>query len=137
VFAQRFADKMRRSISPLNAENIGRLKSYGWPGNVRELQNVVERAVITAINGRLNLERALPEPTIQPSSVDRAGHPETGTIRTMKELEELERTNILSALEATKWKVSGEHGAAKLLGVNASTLSSRMKALNIQKPATR
>ncbi|NJO35152.1 MAG: hypothetical protein HC869_20635 [Rhodospirillales bacterium] len=47
----------------------------------------------------------------------------------------MERSNILHALEATKWKVSGEQGAAKLLGLNASTLSSRMKALKIHKPA--
>ncbi|MEK6785974.1 MAG: sigma 54-interacting transcriptional regulator [Nitrospirota bacterium] len=137
VFTQRFAAKMGRSITPLNAEDIGRLKSYGWPGNVRELQNVVERAVITAINGRLNLERALPEPMAQPSLAGRIGEPVPGMIRTAKELEELERSNILRALDATKWKVSGENGAAKLLGINASTLSSRMRALKIQKPATR
>ena len=39
----------------------GVFKSYGWPGNVRELQNVIERAVITSRDGRLNLDRALPE----------------------------------------------------------------------------
>lgn len=49
----------------------------------------------------------------------------------------IERTNILCALDAAKWKVSGENGAAKLLGINASTLSSRMKALKIQKPVSR
>lgn len=135
VFAQRFADKMGRSVMPLNAEDIRRLKSYGWPGNVRELQNVLERAVITAIDGRLNLDRALPEPMAQPSLADRTGEPVPWMIRTAKELEELERSNILRALEATKWKVSGENGAAKLLGINASTLSSRMRALKIDKPA--
>lgn len=137
VFTQRFAAKLGRSITPLNAEDIGRLKSYGWPGNVRELQNVVERAVITAINGRLNLERALPEPMAQPSLAGRIGEPVPGMICTAKELEELERSNILRALDATKWKVSGENGAAKLLGINASTLSSRMRAFKIQKPAVR
>ena len=40
----------------------------------------------------------------------------------------------MRALDAANWKVSGEEGAAKLLGINASTLSSRMKALKIQKP---
>jgi transcriptional regulator with GAF, ATPase, and Fis domain len=50
-------------------------------------------------------------------------------------LEELERTNILRALQSAAWKVSGDKGAARLLGMNASTLSSRMKALGILKPA--
>jgi PAS domain S-box-containing protein len=135
VFAQRFATKMGRTLSPLTAGDAHRLQTYHWPGNVRELQNVIERAVITATDGRLNLERALPEPITQPSLADKTGESVSGAIRTAKELEELERTNILRALEATKWKVSGEHGAAKLLGINASTLSSRMRALKIQKPA--
>ncbi|MBX3333129.1 MAG: sigma 54-interacting transcriptional regulator [Nitrospira sp.] len=137
VFTQRLAGKMGRAVMPLDAEDIRRLKSYGWPGNVRELQNVVERAVITAVDGRLNLERALPETVAQPSLARLNGEPAPRTIRTAKELEELERTNILRALEATKWKVSGEGGAAKLLGLNASTLASRMRTLKIQKPAGR
>jgi transcriptional regulator with GAF, ATPase, and Fis domain len=137
VFLQRFTAKMGRSVAPLSADDVHRLKSYGWPGNVRELQNVIERAVITASNGRINLERALPEPITTSSISEHARPSESGAIRTAKELEALERTNILRALEATKWKVSGEQGAAKLLGINASTLASRMKALKIQKPATR
>lgn len=46
----------------------------------------------------------------------------------------LERDNIILALEATGWKVAGETGAAQLLGMNPSTLSSRMKALGIKWP---
>lgn len=134
VFAQRFATKMGRTISPLTADCARRLKAYSWPGNVRELQNVIERAVITSADGRLNLDRALPEASSTgPSSVARTAD-SPGPIRTAKELEELERANILRALDAAKWKVSGEKGAAALLGMNASTLSSRIKALKIEKP---
>jgi len=137
TFARRFAAKMGRTIAPLTADYARRLKDYSWPGNVRELQNVIERSVITATDGRLNLDRALPEATATPSASDRTSESQPGIIRTAKELEELERANIMRALDAAKWKVSGEKGAAKLLGVNASTLSSRMKALKIQKPAER
>jgi PAS domain S-box-containing protein len=137
AFAQRFAGKMGRTLAPLTAGDAHRLQTYHWPGNVRELQNVIERAVITSTDGRLNLARALPEPTTPASLASGTSEPPTGIIRTAKELEELERTNILRALDATKWKISGEQGAAKLLGLNASTLSSRMKALKIHKPGTR
>ena len=137
VFAQQCASKMGRSIAPLTEDCARRLKAYSWPGNVRELQNVIERAVITSTDGRLNLERALPEPIAPASLASGTSEPTPGTIRTAKELEELERSNSLRALDAAKWKVSGEQGAAKLLGLNASTLSSRMKALKIQKPAAR
>jgi PAS domain S-box-containing protein len=135
AFARRFAAKMGRTIAPLTDDFARRLTSYRWPGNVRELQNVIERAVITAMDGRLNLDQALPEasPAHLPPSEDTT--PSPGQIRTAKELEQLERNNILRALDIAKWKVSGEKGAAALLGMNASTLSSRMKALKIHKPS--
>ena len=61
AFAEKFAKSMGRSIEPLSADCIRRLEAYRWPGNVRELQNIIERAVITARDGKLNLDRALPE----------------------------------------------------------------------------
>ena len=134
TFAKRFAQGMGRSIAPLTDDCVRRLKNYSWPGNVRELKNVIERAVITATDGRLNLERVLPEASPAHLTPTDDHTPSPGQIRTAKELEHLERTNILRALDAAKWKVSGEKGAASLLGLNASTLSSRMKALKIQKP---
>ncbi|NGZ09144.1 MAG: GAF domain-containing protein [Nitrospira sp. LK70] len=137
VFAKRFAAKMGRTLAPLTAGDARRLQTYRWPGNVRELQNVLERAVITAEDGKLNLDRALPETLlVHGVPASRTASP-PDAILSAKELEELERTNILRALEAAKWKVSGEKGAASLLGLNASTLSSRMKALKIHKPVSR
>jgi PAS domain S-box-containing protein len=134
AFARRFAVKMGRTIAPLTADCARLLTSYRWPGNVRELQNVIERAVITATDGRLSFDQALPEasPVHALATEDSTSSP--GEIRTAKELTQLERTNIVRALDAAKWKVSGEKGAAALLGMNASTLSSRMKALKIHKP---
>jgi formate hydrogenlyase transcriptional activator len=55
-------------------------------------------------------------------------------VRTAKELEELERANLLAALEATSWCVAGETGAAQLLGMKPTTLSSRIKALGSERP---
>ena len=51
----------------------------------------------------------------------------------MQDLEALERVNLLRALEASDWRVAGEKGAARLLGMNPSTLNSRMKALGIRR----
>jgi transcriptional regulator with GAF, ATPase, and Fis domain len=62
-----------------------------------------------------------------------ADKPTAQRVRTAKELEELERSNIIAALKAAEWKVAGEQGAAQLLGVKPTTLSSRMKALNIER----
>jgi PAS domain S-box-containing protein len=133
AFAQKLAQRMGRALAPLTEESLRRLQAYAWPGNVRELQNVIERAVITARDGRLNLDRALPESvgavTSAPSTQinDEGNH----RIRTAKELEQLERQNIIAALETAEWKVAGDNGAAQLLGIKPTTLSSRMKALGI------
>jgi PAS domain S-box-containing protein len=139
VFVERVARQLGRSIAPLAPECIRRLQAYAWPGNVRELQNVIERAVITASNGRLNLDRALPEAMPSESIVSDVSdppEPDKGAIRTAKELEELERVNIVRALQSSDWKVSGERGAARRLGMNPSTLASRMKVLGISKRVT-
>ena len=113
-----------------------KLRRYDWPGNVRELQNVIERAFVTGQAGRLNLERALPDlPTggaTGPTVV--APTPDDGVILTATEMQELERRNVLRALESCRWKISGTGGAAERLGVKANTLSSRMKSLGIERP---
>jgi PAS domain S-box-containing protein len=136
AFAAQFAHRIGRAIAPMNAECARRLKAYHWPGNVRELRNVMERAVITAQEGRLNLDRALPD-EVASAATPQAVETDPASIRTAKEFEDLERANILRALEAAQWKVSGEKGAAQLLNMNASTLSSRIKALRIEKPGAR
>ncbi len=124
-FSERFAQRLGRALAPLTAESVAKLRRYEWPGNVRELQNVIERAVITSRDGRLNLDRALPDSP--------ASEPGAARILTMEELEALERRSIEAALEAAGGKVSGSGGAAERLGVPASTFSSRMKALGIRR----
>ncbi len=134
TFAEKYGKEIGRTVEPLTTEEARRLKAYSWPGNVRELQNVIERAVITARDGRLNLSRALPDgvgEVITPTTINSA---DNGSIKTVAELQELERANIIRALDAVDWRVSGDNGAARLLGMNPSTLSSRMKALGIQRP---
>ena len=125
---------MGRSIESLSEDCLRRLQAYSWPGNVRELQNVIERAVITSRDGRLNLDRALPETAREISAETTVSAETPKRVRTAKELEELERTNLIAALEATGWRVAGETGAAQLLGMKPTTLSSRIKALGIERP---
>jgi PAS domain S-box-containing protein len=141
-FARRFAQRMGRDIEPLSAAATRRLQSYRWPGNVRELENVMERAVITAEGGRLDVEHAIP--AIGPGAAaggPRAAAAPPGTapeaavpIHTVQEMQQLEKANLVRALEAAGWKITGQSGAAELLGMKPSTLTSRMKALGIERP---
>jgi transcriptional regulator with GAF, ATPase, and Fis domain len=134
AFVEKSARQLGRTIAPLSGEDIIRLKSYPWPGNVRELQNVIERAVITARQGRLNLDRALPETTEGSENAQAAETPsDDNSIRTVAEMQALERENLIRALKAADWRISGKDGAAKLLGLPPSTLNSRLKALGLKR----
>jgi len=134
AFMQRLARRMGRRINALPPEQTARLHGYDWPGNVRELQNVIERAMILSSGADLQLERAMAG--IAPkSSVSVSPNGEIADrILTSRDIEELERANLSRALESCSWKVSGNSGAARLLGIPASTLSSRMKVLGVRKP---
>jgi transcriptional regulator with GAF, ATPase, and Fis domain len=104
---------------------------------VRELQNVIERAVITSRDGSINLDRALPDTSMEVRSevapvFERV--PLSPRILPIRELQQLERENILRALESSGWRVAGRDGAATMLGINPSTLNSRIRALGIQRP---
>jgi PAS domain S-box-containing protein len=154
AFADTCGQRMGRVVDPPDADDIARLQVYSWPGNVRELQNVIERAIITSRGTCLNLDRAMPPITgvgerVAPSTtaevpgaVAQAGADATAVdaaedrprIRTVQELHALERENILRALDASDWRVSGTGGAAELLGMKSSTLNSRMRALGIRRP---
>jgi transcriptional regulator with GAF, ATPase, and Fis domain len=133
AFAKRFGRRMGRKLSPLTPDCVRRLQACAWPGNVRELENVIERAVITAQNGRLNLERALPAHPVAPAVPNVTADDAEPRILNAAELEAIERINLERALAAANGKISGANGAAEILGLPASTVSSRMKALGIQR----
>ena len=134
-FADKFAKRMGREFHPLNDDCIRLLKSYPWPGNVRELQNVIERAVITSQGSRLDLHRSFPETSAQPApkASGPAESTPAGSILTLEEMKSFERENILRALASACGRIYGGGGAASLLGMNPSTLRSRMKALGINR----
>jgi PAS domain S-box-containing protein len=133
AFMDKYAKRNGIVISPLSEEDVRRLESYSWPGNIRELQNVIERAVITSANGRLNLERALPaskENVV--TGTDPAPSDDGTLVLSDRELKELERKNIVRALEKSGWKVAGKDGAAAMLGIPTSTLNSKIKSFGIE-----
>ena len=132
-FARQFGGRMGRRMEPLSPAMAGRLKAYAWPGNVRELQNVIERAIITSRDGQLNLDRALPATSVAEPSERDGGPGVSGNLLTVEDLARIERENLRQALERCAWKVAGDAGAARLLGMAPSTLTSRMKALGLRR----
>jgi PAS domain S-box-containing protein len=119
-FVEVFNRKMGRSIDSIPKPLMERLKQYHWPGNVRELRNMVERAMIVSEGRTLMIE--LPD-----------GHSASAPAPS-KTLTDVERHHILDVLESTRWRISGKGGAAEVLGLQRSTLRSRMKNLGIVRP---
>ncbi len=132
-FAEKYAKRMGRQISQLSSKIVECLKQYPWPGNVRELQNVIERSVITARHSHLNLDFALPKPPLQESAESGQESTPAGDVLTISQMRQFEKANLVLALKRSKWKIAGENGAARILGMPPSTLQSRMKKLGIER----
>jgi len=120
-----FIEELGRStggvIDKVPQRVMGQLQQYTWPGNVRELRNVVERSMILSQGGTLRL--TLPEAG---ESVE--DEPVT--------LDEVQRRHIRRILEISGGRISGQGGAAEILGLKPTTLRSRMVRLGLT-PTTR
>ncbi len=138
-FVEKHCRRLGRPASPGTQGTLHDLQAHDWPGNVRELETIVERAVITSRGhtlrlgdtGRLGGPSADGEASVPPASTP---GPAAGGAMS---LADLERDHIVATLERTYWRLDGENGAAALLGMNPSTLRSRMRKLGIWRPGSR
>jgi formate hydrogenlyase transcriptional activator len=121
-FVKKYEGKMGREIKNIPDKVIDALMLYDWPGNIRELENMVERALILSVGSTLEYGDWIP-------SAKNASANQTMPLK----MEDVEKEHIISVLNQTNWKVSGEKGAAKILGLNPTTLESRMKKLEIKR----
>jgi PAS domain S-box-containing protein len=132
-FLSQAASKLNLPLPQFTKANILELKGYDWPGNVRELQNVIERAIITSRSGKLvfNLTKGN-------GGRERAERPRVSDAKqpvlTEEEMKQRDRENILNALNQCGWKITGDGGAAEILGMKPTTLHSKIKKLGLKKP---
>jgi formate hydrogenlyase transcriptional activator len=122
-FLERYSAKLKRPPLELSAASIKHLCHYPWPGNIRELQNVIERAVILSRSPTVEIDHQfLPLPRSLPQE------------NLPVNLQDMERLHLRRVLDKTHWRVHGPWGAAEQLGVNPSTLRSRLKKLGLKRP---
>jgi formate hydrogenlyase transcriptional activator len=119
-FISRFASRMGKRIRQIDKTTLDAMLRYSWPGNIRELQNVIERGVILADSDVFRLEKG---------ALRSSARVEPPVIAPGNDA----RTEIESVLRETRGRISGPEGAAAKLGVPASTLESRIRALKINK----
>ena len=129
----RLAARIGRRIARVSNETMERLAQYDWPGNVRELENVIERAVILSSGPELEIGSDVLRVVGSEAAAQAA--PAFGAAATVPggSLDDVERRHIVETLRATGWRVEGPDGTARRLGVNPSTLRSRMKKLGISR----
>ena len=121
--------KLGRIVKTISPQTMEALQNYYWPGNVRELANVVERALINSNATVLQLADKLDGQHV-PANSNGNHEPQ----KHLSTLEDVERDHILAVLEACEWRIEGPNGAAEVLGLNSSTLRSRMIKLGIKRP---
>ncbi len=139
---QKFAKEMQKPIEAIPTAVMKGLRTWDWPGNIRELENFIERAVILTRGKSLEAPLAELRKTnteafvhtdlheVKPVAGERANSPNDKS-SAANEYKGKQRDQIIRALTACKGRVGGADGAAARLGMNRTTLLSRMKKLGI------
>jgi formate hydrogenlyase transcriptional activator len=141
-FVQKFAKEMQKPIEAIPTAVMKGLRTWDWPGNIRELENFIERAVLLT-RGK-SLEAPLAE--LRKTNTEAFVHTDLHEVKQVAgertnsrsdkgsvadEYERKQRDQIIRALTACKGRVGGADGAAARLGMNRTTLLSRMKKFGI------
>ena len=117
-FLQRFIQETNKAIDKINREAMDELMLYDWPGNVRELENAIERAVVVGKERQI-MPEDLPilchDPLLAPRN---------------NSLKEVEKAHIRQILTDYDWNIAR---SAKTLGIDRSTLYSKIKRYEIEK----
>jgi formate hydrogenlyase transcriptional activator len=123
-FVRQFAQRMNKTVDAVSPETMEALARYPWPGNIRELQNVIERSVVTHEKGKLAVKK---------SWFCHECFPSGATLSSCSSSSMGDREMIGAALAETRGIVSGPLGAATRIGIQPSTLESRIRSMNINK----
>ncbi|MGB5749384.1 MAG: sigma 54-interacting transcriptional regulator, partial [Desulfobacterales bacterium] len=118
TFVRQYEKKMGKRIDHISRKSMQDLQQYPWPGNARELRNVVEHAMIVSSGKTLDVHAPLRGSSDIPANIS---------------LEDAERRHILGVLEKSGWRITGQGGAAEILGLKRTTLQSKMKKLGIKR----
>ena len=146
-FVQKSARQMQKQIETIPAAAMKALTNWDWPGNIRELENFIERAVILTRGRSLEVPLTeLSKPRINSSDGHRGSRGQDvaqivqetisalnkGAVKSAgQEYDEKQRQEIVHVLRDTKGRVGGTNGAAARMGINRTTLVSRMKKFGI------
>lgn len=118
-FLRRFSQETNKPVDKISRAAIDEMMLYEWPGNVRELENAIERAVVVGKEREIHPKdlpfRRFDDPTFIPKNA----------------LKDIEKTHIKKMLDNNQWNIAK---SSKILGIDRTTLYSKIKRYNIKKP---
>ena len=126
-FVDAYNREFRKRVRGVTADAMRRLTTYGWPGNIRELRNAVERAMLLVEGDELTADQFPVASAGAARLTESVALPATGI-----DLEQLERSLVVQALERTGWH---QTRAAGLLGLNRDQIRYRIEKFKLEKPA--
>jgi transcriptional regulator with PAS, ATPase and Fis domain len=133
-FINKYMKEEKVEIESINEDVIKLFISFSWPGNVRQLKNVIYHSIIMSEDKKISIEN-MPQNIFSSlgSLNDNHSNPsyikKDNVIITDIDLNEMERAQIISALEQAHWKISE---AAGIMGIHRNTLTQKMKRLRIK-----
>jgi formate hydrogenlyase transcriptional activator len=143
---QKYSRRLGRRVDHVDPDTLAGLMRYAWPGNVRELMQLVERALLGqhAPVLKIAVDFIVGSPAERAALIAAAAVDSTGTRNTFSGtidlddtlntgLHAVQREHILRVLNATRWVIEGNSGAALRLGMKPATLRHRMKKLGISR----
>jgi len=124
-FLAHFNERSGKNFIGFSQKALKEMMQYDWPGNVRELEHLIERQVVLS-KGTIIKDINVP---LKRQVIVTADHSKSA----VKTIFDNERDHIFAVLQLCKGRISGDHGAAKLLGIPATTLNSKIKRLALTK----
>ncbi|HEY3044984.1 MAG TPA: sigma-54 dependent transcriptional regulator [Vicinamibacterales bacterium] len=127
-YVDMFNREFKKRVRGVSSEAMARLQEYGWPGNVRELRNAVERAMLLVEGNELTLADFPVAAGVSPLLTEGVTLPSGGI-----DLEQLERSLVVQALERSGWN---QTRAAALLGLNRDQIRYRIEKFKLERLGT-
>jgi two-component system, NtrC family, response regulator AtoC len=126
-FVDAYNTEFRKRVRGVSDEAMRRLRAYGWPGNIRELRNAVERAMLLVDGEELTADQFPVASSAGARLTEGVELPPTGI-----DLEQLERSLVIQALERSGWN---QTHAAGLLGLNRDQIRYRIEKFKLERRA--
>jgi two-component system, NtrC family, response regulator AtoC len=126
-FVDTYNTEFRKRVAGVSDDAMRRLQTYGWPGNIRELRNAVERAMLLVEGNELTADQFPVASAAAARLTEGVALPATGI-----DLEQLERSLVVQALERSGWN---QTRAAALLGLNRDQIRYRIEKFKLERPA--